>query len=90
MSDKEAVGTAPNASAALFDLRTVIAVLFLVYGAVLTVMGFVSDSPEELAKSGGIDMNLWTGLTMLVIGGLFITWALLRPLQPPAAEDAAE
>ena len=77
MSDKETVGTgdAPSASSALFDLRTVIAILFLVYGVVLTVMGFVSDSPAELAKAGGIDINLWSGIVMIVIGAAFVAWA---------------
>ena len=89
MSDKETVGTedAPSASSALFDLRTVIAILFLVYGVVLTVMGFVSDSPAELAKAGGIDINLWSGIVMIVIGAAFVAWALLRPLKPPVAEE---
>lgn len=86
MTDKETAGNEapPSASSALFDLRTVIAILFLVYGVVLTVMGFVSDSPEELAKAGGIDINLWAGIVMIVIGAGFVAWALLRPLKPPA------
>lgn len=75
-----------SASSALFDLRTVIAILFLVYGVVLAVMGFVSDSPAELAKAGGIDINLWSGIVMIVIGAAFVAWALLRPLRPPVAE----
>ncbi len=89
MSEKDAAGTeaVQSASSALFDLRTVIAILFLVYGAVLTVMGFVSDSPEELAKAGGIDINLWAGIVMIVIGAAFVAWALLRPLKPPVAEE---
>ena len=88
MSDKEnATEAAPSASAALFDLRTVIAILFLVYGVVLTVLGLVSDSPAELAKSGGIDINLWSGIVMVVVGAAFVAWALLRPLKPPTAQD---
>lgn len=89
MSDKEAAGTeaVQSASSALFDLRTVIAILFLVYGVVLTVLGLVSDTPEELAKSGGIDINLWSGVVMIVIGAGFVAWALLRPLKPPAPAE---
>ncbi len=77
----------PSASSALFDLRTVIAVLFLVYGVVLVVLGLVSDSPDELKKSAGIDINLWAGIAMIVVGGIFVAWALLRPLQPPVAAE---
>jgi uncharacterized sodium:solute symporter family permease YidK len=87
MSDNEAGTEAvKSASSALFDLRTVIAILFLVYGVVLTVMGFVSDTPEELAKAGGIDINLWSGIVMIVIGALFVAWALWRPLKPPVVD----
>jgi len=50
-------------------------------------MGFISDSPEELAKAGGIDINLWSGIVMIVIGAAFVAWALLRPLKPPVAEE---
>ncbi len=80
----------PSAASTLFDLRTVIAVLFAFYGIVLTIMGFVSDSPEELAKAGGIDINLWTGVAMLVIAVLFVVWARAKPLHPAAAPDDAD
>lgn len=78
MSDK-------SRASSLFDLRTVIAVLFGVYGIVLTIMGFTSDTPAELAKAGGIDLNLWTGIAMLVLALGFATWVRLRPLRtaPP-------
>ncbi|MCX6463144.1 MAG: hypothetical protein NTW05_06075 [Pseudonocardiales bacterium] len=69
----------PARAAALFDLRTVIAVLFGVYGVILTVLGIVGSSPEQLAKAGGIQLNLWTGIGMLVVAGLFVTWVVLRP-----------
>lgn len=52
----------------LFDLRSVIALLFGVYGVVLVIMGVVSgDDPENLAKAGGTNLNLDTGIGMLVI-----------------------
>ena len=74
-------------SASLFDLRTVIAVLFGIYGVMLTVMGLIGSSPEQLAKAGGINLNLWTGLGMLVIAGLFVLWLVLRPSTVGASED---
>ena len=82
MSDK---GT--SAAAALFDLRTVIAVLFAVYGIVLTIMGLISSSAADNVKSGGIDLNLWTGIGMLVVAAIFITWTVMRPLRPVVAPD---
>lgn len=75
----------------LFDLRSVIALLFGVYGAVLLVMGLVSgDDPANLAKTGGTNLNLHTGIAMLVIGALFVLWVRLRPLRMPAAPDTAD
>lgn len=77
-------------SATLFDLRTVIAVLFGIYGAVLTVMGLLGTSPEQLEKAGGIELNLWTGIGMLVVAGLFVLWLVLRPSTVGASEDPAQ
>jgi hypothetical protein len=65
--------------AALFDLRSVIALLFLVYGLVLTVLGAVGESQSELDKAGGIDINLWTGIVMLLMAIGFALWVWLRP-----------
>jgi Na+/melibiose symporter-like transporter len=76
-----------SAASALFDLRTVIAILFGIYGIILTIMGFVADTPEELAKAGGININLWTGIAMLIVAALFVTWTVTRPLHPAAARQ---
>ncbi|MEJ3659004.1 hypothetical protein WEH80_39210 [Actinomycetes bacterium KLBMP 9759] len=76
MSESEEVS---SSAAALFDLRTVIAVLFGVYGVVLTALGLFDDDPRQLEKSAGIDMNLWTGVGMLVIAVVFLAWVRLRP-----------
>jgi hypothetical protein len=81
--------TAPKA-ATLFDLRTVIAALFGIYGVMLTVMGLIGSSPEQLAKAGGINLNLWTGLGMLVVAALFALWLFLRPSTVGASEDPAQ
>jgi hypothetical protein len=72
-----------SAASQLFDLRTVIAVLFGVYGVILTVMGLFFEGEAELAKAGGIDINLWSGLGMIVAAALFVLWVRLRPLVPP-------
>jgi hypothetical membrane protein len=66
-----------------FDIRRIIGGLFLVYGLVLVVVGiFGSDAVKN--KAAGINVNLWTGLGMLVFGALMITWALTRPTAPEA------
>ena len=71
---------ASSAAASLFDLRTVIAILFAFYGVVLTIMGFVTATPENTEKSGGLNLNLWTGIGMLVLAAIFVVWARAKPL----------
>ena len=63
----------------LFDLRRILGGLFLLYGLILTVVGLL-DSSAELARAAGVRINLLAGIGMLVLGGLFVLWALLRPL----------
>jgi hypothetical protein len=72
-------------AANLFDLRRIIGGLFLLYGAVLVVVG-LTDGDKEIAKSAGVHVNLLAGLGMLALGGLFVAWALWRPLGRQLAE----
>jgi hypothetical protein len=73
----------PALTAILFDLRSVIGLLFVVYGIVLTILGIIGESPEQLAKAGGLALNLWTGVVMLVVGIIFYVWAFMKPPLPP-------
>ena len=63
----------------LFDLRTVIAMLFGTYGVLLTILGLFTGGQEQLVKSGGLNLNLWTGIGMLIFTGLLLLWLRLRP-----------
>ncbi|WP_208971145.1 hypothetical protein [Kineococcus rubinsiae] len=54
---------------------------------VCLVAGLVSFSAADSAKTGGVNLNLWSGIGMLVLAAVFIVWTLSRPLHP--AEDAA-
>jgi hypothetical protein len=71
----------------LFDLRWILAVLFGIYGIVVTLMGLLSHAKTVTASGQniGVNVNLWTGIPMLVLGILFALWALLRPVVPPEA-----
>ena len=40
-------------------------------------------SAEELAKAAGININLWLGIFMLLLGIFFLVWARLSPQKPP-------
>ena len=81
-TSKRRVAQAAN----LFDLRRIIGGLFVVYGLLLTVLGLF-DSQKEIDKAAGVNINLWAGLGMLVVGLLFITWALTRPLADEFVSD---
>lgn len=83
MSDRSEAAPRPPLSAILFDLRSVIGLLFVVYGVVLTILGLIGETPEELAKAGGLALNLWTGLAMLIAGIGFYIWAFVKPPLPP-------
>ena len=82
MADEPEVDAATAAKAAnRFDIRRIIGGLFLLYGVILTVVGIVG-STEVKNKAAGINVNLWTGLAMLVVGALMVMWALMRPVVP--------
>jgi hypothetical protein len=69
-----------------FDIRRIIGGLFLLYGAVLVVIGIVGSDAVK-SKAAGVNVNLWTGLAMLVFGGLMVFWALARPVVPDVPDD---
>ena len=64
--------------AKLFDLRTFIGALFVIFGVVVTIEGLVA-SQASIAKAAGVNLSLWTGLSMLALGVIFILWMLARP-----------
>lgn len=68
----------------LVDLRPIIGGLFTIYGAVCLVIGLTSFTPEDAAKSGGVNVNLWAGVGMLVLAAVFLTWSVVRPVRSTA------
>ena len=76
------------ASTRRFDLRRIIGALFVVYGVIVLIVGLVGlvdlGSTRETKLTGGIEINIWTGVGMLVLGGLFFLWDRLAPVP---AED---
>jgi hypothetical protein len=69
----------------LFDLRWILAFLFAVYGIVVTLMGLFVNAKTYTAsgQNVGVNVNLWTGIPMLVLAILFALWAVLRPALVP-------
>jgi hypothetical protein len=66
-------------AANLFDIRRIIAAVFALYGMVLLALGLFGAHHIKV-KASGINVDLWTGIGMLVVAGLLLTWALLRPV----------
>ena len=77
MSEKTSTG---RSAAGLFDVRNIIAALLGIYGIVLIVMGIVHHSGEQVAKSDGVNLNLWTGIGLVIVAVLMAGWAWLRPI----------
>ncbi len=65
------------------DLRRILGGLFVLYGVIVTIVGIVHWNTDP-DKTGGIHINLWVGLSMLVGGLLFFLWDRLNPVP---AED---
>ncbi|AGL19708.1 hypothetical protein [Actinoplanes sp. N902-109] len=78
-----------SAAARLFDVRRVIGGLFVVYGVIVTLLG-IFDSKGEIDKAQGVRINLWMGISMLVLGLLFLLWLRLSPPEAPSDEDLSE
>jgi hypothetical protein len=72
-------GTNVAQAANLFDLRRIIGGVFLAWGVLLLILG-VTEGDAEIAKAADVNINLWAGLGMLALGGLFLLWAFTRPL----------
>jgi xanthine/uracil/vitamin C permease (AzgA family) len=72
-----------------FDIRRIIAAVFELYGVVLTIVG-ITGSHAVKTKAAGINIDLWTGLAMIVFGALMLAWALLRPTAPEPTETRGE
>ncbi|MCW2993297.1 MAG: hypothetical protein JWQ18_792 [Conexibacter sp.] len=85
-TEEQGTGAKEAQAANLFDLRRIIGGLFVLYGIVLTITG-LGDSKAEIHKAAGVHINLYAGLGMLVLGVVFVAWALLRPLGQQLQEE---
>jgi hypothetical protein len=84
-ADEEAAARAANR----FDIRRIIGGLFGLYGIVLVVVGLVGAHHIKV-KASGINIDLWTGLGMLVVAAAMIGWALARPVRPEPPETRGQ
>ena len=73
-------------AARIFDLRRIIGGLFVLYGIIVTIAG-ITDDQAAIDKAQGVNINLWTGLGMLLLGIFFLVWLRLRPTPPPVPPE---
>ncbi|HEY3728581.1 MAG TPA: hypothetical protein VGL51_15485 [Solirubrobacteraceae bacterium] len=86
-TDEEEIAAARAANR--FDIRRLIGGLFILYGLILVALG-IFGSHTVKNKAAGINIDLWTGLGMLVFGALMVFWALSRPTMPEPPETRGE
>ncbi len=86
-SDEEEIEAARAANR--FDIRRIIGSLFILYSLILIALGIFGSSHVK-NKAAGINVDLWTGIGMLVFGALMIFWALRRPTMPEPPETRGE
>jgi len=54
------------------DIKTPIGLMFFIFGLILTAVGIFTQGNEMYEASLDININLWSGLAMLVFGGFMI------------------
>jgi hypothetical protein len=86
-TDEEEIAAAKAANR--FDIRRLIGGVFVVYGLILLLLGIFGSTASK-HKAAGVNINLWTGIGMLVFAGLMIFWALARPTIPEPPETRGE
>jgi xanthine/uracil/vitamin C permease (AzgA family) len=75
--------------AKLFDLRSFIGSLFVVFGVIVTITGLTA-SQAEIDKAAGINLSLWIGLLMLALGIFFVIWMLASPPEVLHGHEVSE
>jgi hypothetical protein len=86
-TDEEEVAAAKAANR--FDIRRLIGGLFTLYALILIALGLFG-SHHIKTKAAGINVDLYTGIGMLIFGALMIFWALSKPVVPEPAETRGE
>jgi hypothetical protein len=87
VTDEEELEAAKAANR--FDIRRIIGGLFALYGVILVLVG-LAGSHQVKTKAAGINVDLWTGLGMLVFAALMLFWAFSKPTAPEPPETRGE
>lgn len=57
------------------DIKIPIGAMFSIFGIILTIFGLVTGGDEMYGISLNININLWSGLFMLLFGGLMLAFS---------------
>jgi hypothetical protein len=67
-------------TAGIFDIRVIIGALLGLFGLILVLTSLFSNPQAQVPRANDVDLNLWTGLSLLAAAAIFILWARLRPI----------
>jgi len=60
------------------DIKIPIGLMFSILGIILTVHGLITSGNTEMyEQSLGVNINLWSGLSMVVFGGFMLLTSTL-------------
>lgn len=74
----------------VFELRTIVAVLFGVYGVFCVIWGIAFTTDDEIRRAGGFNMNLVMGIVMLAAAVGFSLWVIARPIEQERPSEETE
>ncbi|HNW50507.1 MAG TPA: hypothetical protein PKH79_05460 [Prolixibacteraceae bacterium] len=57
------------------DIKIPIGGMFTIFGIILTIFGLTTSGNEMYGISLNININLWSGLLMLVFGGIMLAFS---------------
>jgi hypothetical protein len=65
------------------DIKFPIGLMFAIFGVMLTLQGiFTIDSTELYEKSLNVNLNLWSGLCMMLFGSLMLVFSIRKKKTP--------
>jgi drug/metabolite transporter (DMT)-like permease len=83
-------GNRPSRLDRVFELRTILAILFGVYGVFCVIWGIGFTTSDEIRRAGGFNMNLVMGIVMLVAAVAFSLWVVARPVEQERPSEETE
>lgn len=73
------------------DIKIPIGLMFTILGLLLAIFGLATGGNAELyERSLGVNINLWTGLVMVVLGVFMLATSKFRPIRKAVRETEKE